>query len=494
MKKMKIQIVGGGTAGWMVAAAFSKLLDSKRFEISLIESDKIGTVGVGEATIPSIRHFNRLLEIDEIDFMKNTSATFKLGIQFENWGKVGDSYIHPFGDFRYSLSGLPVGIHHYWSYAKQKGFKSELGAISLPVQMCQQFKFELPSTDKRQLHSTYNYAYHFNATAYAAYLRKFAEARGVLRKEGVIHHVNTDGDKIIFLQSDSEIIEADFFIDASGFQSLLLGKALNVDFEDWSKYLICDSAVAAPSTNNSFPPYTRAIANESGWQWSIPLQNRAGNGLVYSSEFMKKSTAEDNLVKSLGDRILRDPIHIKFKAGKRVKAWKGNCVAIGLSGGFLEPLESTSIYLIQESVLKLIDFLKFNNTCDTSIKTYNALIDKEYERIKDFIILHYHLTKRDDSDFWRYCKNMDVPESLKYKIELFKEAGIIESYKYGLFQVPSWLSVLVGQGLIPEGIDRRVHMFPPEFIMHQLDTLISEISKSVSTMHTQEQFLKWYLN
>lgn len=489
MKKLSVAIVGGGTAGWMTAAAFSKLLPKDFFNITLIESEQIGTVGVGEATIPSIRHFNRLLDIDEIEFIKATSATFKLGIQFENWGAIGDNYIHPFGDYRYSLNGLPVGIHHFLRYAEQHGYHNHLESLSLPVQMCRQDKFDFPGADRQDLRSTFNYAYHLDATAYAAYLRLYAEARGVKRKEGMIRRVLSEHEAITALEMDNEVITADLYIDASGFSSLLLGKTLNIAFDDWSRYLICDSAVAVPSENNHYHPYTRAIAQPSGWQWRIPLQHRAGNGLVYSSGFMEKAAAEDLLLKNIAGKPLKDPIHLKFKAGKRVKAWHNNCVAVGLSGGFLEPLESTSIYLIQESILKLIDFLKNKNTCQVSIDTYNKLMDIEYERVKDFIILHYVLTKRDDSEFWNYCRNMEMPDSLAYKIELFSQAGIIENYKYGIFQIPSWLSVFVGQGLKPQYPDVRVEGFNPKFVAEQLKLLSGNVANIVKQMKTQKSFI-----
>lgn len=493
MKKISIVIVGGGTAGWMAAAAFSKLLPKAWFDLTLIESEKIGTVGVGEATIPSIRYFNRLLDIDESEFMKCTSATFKLGIQFENWGALGDNYIHPFGDYRYSLNGMPVGIHHFWMHAKKGGYTEVFESLSLPVQMCRQNKFELPQTDRRDLRSTFNYAYHIDASAYARFLRTYAETNGVVRKEGVIQQVLTEQDAITGLVVEGTTIAADLYIDASGFGSLLMGKALNIEFEDWSRYLICDSAVAIPAENQHSSPYTRAVARSAGWQWCIPLQHRSGNGLVYSSDFMTKTSAEEFLTKNLPGAPLRDPIHLKFKAGKRIKAWHNNCVAIGLSGGFLEPLESTSIYLIQESILKLIDFLKNQNLCQIAINTYNKLIDLEYDRIRDFIILHYVLTKRDDSEFWRYCKNMDIPDSLAYKLDLFEECGLIENYNHGLFQIPSWLSVFIGQGLQPRYSDIRVNGANPEYIAEQLVLLASNVSGLAREMETHKHFIERYL-
>lgn len=477
----------------MTAAAFSKLLPKDFFHITLIESEKIGTVGVGEATIPSIRYFNRLLEIDEWEFIRSTSATFKLGIQFENWGALGDNYIHPFGDYRYSLLGLPVGIHHFLQCAKRFGYSGTLESLSLPVQMCRRNKFALPSNDRRELRSTYNYAYHMDASAYAGLLRQYAESKGVVRREGLIQQVITEQDAVAGLMVDNQVMTADLYIDASGFKSLLLGSALGVEFDDWSRYLMCDSAVAVPSTNTSFSPYTRAIARSAGWQWQIPLQHRAGNGIVYSSAFMEKAEAEKILTENLPGDCLKDPLHIQFKAGKRVKAWKNNCIAVGLSGGFLEPLESTSIYLIQEAVLKLIDFLKNQNICQTSINTYNKLMDIEYERVRDFIILHYALTKRTDSEFWNYCRTMDIPDSLSYKMELFSESGLIENHKYGLFQTPSWLSVFIGQGLFPNSHDVRVEAFDPQFISEQLSLLARNVSDLAGSVQTQKEFIDRYL-
>lgn len=492
-----VVILGGGTAGWMTAAAFSKLVKNDYCKVTLIESETIGTVGVGEATIPLIRYFNNYLGINEVDFMRATSATFKLGIEFKDWGKIGDSYIHPFGDYRYGFGGSSIGFHHYWLKAREQGLSKPIEQYSLPIAMCRAQKFILPSEDKSSLRSTYNYAYHIDASAYATFLRAYSEGNGVERIEGIASEIKQDPDTgfIEAIVVNHATISADLFIDCSGFRSVLLEKTLDVEFEDWSVYLPCDSAVAGPTSSvGQARPYTVATARPTGWQWQIPLQHRDGNGLVYCSQFMDKNSAEDYLINHLSSQLLRDPLHLKFKAGKRRECWVKNCVAIGLAAGFLEPLESTSIYLIQEGILRLLDFFPDADFAEGNRVAYNDLMNNEYERVKDFLILHYHATARDDSEFWRYCKNMPIPDSLHEKIELFRRAGFIANYRHGLFQIPSWLSVYLGQGVIPEAYDPRIQPIDGNEIRQEIEKLEAVLNHQVASMQDHQEFLKKLLS
>jgi len=485
----QVVIVGGGTAGWMAAAAFSRLITSHYCQVTLIESDQIASVGVGEATLPHIRSFNDSLGISETDFIRETSATFKLGIDFQNWGREGDSYIHPFGDYRYRIKGYPVDFHHYWLRAKELGLTQAIEAFSLPVSMCRHGKFAFPLAEKKDLSSTYNYAYHIDATAYAKFLRKYSENKGIKRIEGkvITTQICQKSGNITSLTLDNgrEII-GDLFIDCSGFRSLLLGGALNVPFDDWSKWLICDRAVAIQTSHVQAQPlpYTQSIARAYGWQWKIPLQHRSGNGLVYCSKYLSSQDAQECLLSNVNGEPLTEPKHLSFKAGKRDKSWEKNCVAIGLAAGFLEPLESSSIYLIQEGIQRLLDFLPTGEISATRRNTYNEIMDNEYEKVRDFLILHYHATNRADTDFWRYCRNMDIPDSLSKKIALFKESGLIASYNSGLFQIPSWLSVYLGQGIIPKSYDARVAHLCADELLAELASLHGMVQRQVMTMPT----------
>lgn len=495
MKNNRIQqvvILGGGTAGWMAAAAFARLVKSNYCQVSLIESENIGTVGVGEATIPLIRHFNNFLGIDEQEFIRATSATFKLGIEFNNWGQIGDSYIHPFGDYRYDLDQQGIGFHHYWLKAQAAGLHLPIEKYSLPVAMCRAQKFQFPVEERSSIHSTYNYAYHLDASAYAAFLRRRAEQQGVKRIEGVVSQVvqNSSTGFIEALKVNEQLITGDLFIDCSGFRSLLLGGALKSPFENWAHWLPCDRAVAVPTESTRAPlPYTKATAKSCGWQWQIPLQHRDGNGLVYCSQYLDKNTAEDQLCTNLNGRMLKDPLHLQFTAGKRRECWSHNCVAIGLAAGFLEPLESSSIYLIQEGIMRLLDYWPDQNFAPATRSGYNAVMNNEYERIKDFLILHYHATRRDDSDFWRYCKNMAIPDSLQHKMELFRSTGVISRYRQGLFQIPSWLTVYLGQGIVPACYDPRIARIDPAYFAQELRQLEQIIQQQVAAMPSHAQRL-----
>lgn len=455
---LKVVVVGGGTAGWMTAAALAKLLP-RSCNVHLVESEEIGIVGVGEATLPHIRGFNDRLGINEAEFMARTRATFKLGIEFQDWARIGDSYIHPFGTFGRGLS--EIGFHQYWLRMRQDGRPVEdLENYSLACTMARLGKFALPTTDPRELSSTFNYAYQFDATLFAPFLRSIAEGLGARRTEGRIVDVELDGesgDIHAVKLANGERIEGDLFIDCSGFVALLIGKALNEPFQDWSKWLPCDRAVAMPCrTETAVTPYTSAIAMDSGWRWRIPLQHRTGNGYVHSSAFISEQVAMDALVGAVEGERLADPRVLRFKAGRRERSWVKNCIAIGLSGGFLEPLESTSIYLIQAAITALVELFPEKAIAPSDRDEFNRIVDLEYDRVRDFLILHYHATERADTPFWDYVRTMDIPDSLAEKMELFRRRGRVVKYREGVFLEASWIAVYLGQRVIPEGRDMRV--------------------------------------
>jgi tryptophan halogenase len=435
----------------MTAAALARLVKTPRISVQLIESAEIGTVGVGESTLPHIRAFNERLGIDEAEFMKATRATFKLGIQFEDWGRIGDRYIHPFGD--YGMPGGEAPFHHYWLKASAEADVGPLDDYSLPVVAARQGRFAPPSDDARSLMSTYGYAYQLDASLYARFLRRVSEAGGVERLEGRIVGTRRDGESGLLTAVEMEggaIVEGDLFIDCSGFRGLLIEQVLQAGFHDWSHWLPCDRAVAMPcATDQATVPYTRATALEAGWQFRIPLQHRVGNGYVYCSAFLDQDAATDRLHGLLEGAALNAPNHLRFTAGQRRRTWSGNCVAIGLSGGFIEPLESTSIYLIQQGITQLIALWPDRDFAPKAVDEYNRWMDLEFERIRDFIILHYCATKRDDSELWNHVRTMPLPDSLSAKLELWREGGVVQEYRDGLFLHPSWVAVYLGQGVRP---------------------------------------------
>jgi tryptophan 7-halogenase len=456
---LQVVIVGGGTAGWMTAAALTKILP-RRCNVHLVESEEIGIVGVGEATLPHIRGFNERLGIDEAEFMSRTRATFKLGIEFQDWGRTGDRYIHPFGTFGRAQG--EVGFHQYWLRMLHEGRQVEdLEHYSLACMIARLGRFSLPSNDPNQITSTFNYAYQFDATLFAPFLRQLAEAAGTKRTEGRIVDSEIDGesgDIRAVVLANGERIAGDLFIDCSGFASLLIGKALNESFEDWSKWLPCDRAIAMPcKTETALAPYTSAIAMDAGWRWRIPLQHRTGNGYVHASAFIDEQTAIDALVGAVeGERIV-DPRVLRFRAGRRHRSWIRNCVAVGLSSGFLEPLESTSIYLIQAAITALIELFPEREITPSDRDEFNRLIDLEYDRIRDFLILHYHATERSDTPFWDYVRTMEIPDTLAEKLELFRRRGRVVKYREGVFLEASWIAVYLGQRVTPLGHDMRVN-------------------------------------
>jgi tryptophan 7-halogenase len=450
-----IIIVGGGSAGWMTAAALSNNL-REGCEITLIESEDIGTVGVGEATIPPIRLFNQTLGIDEKDFMQATQGSFKLGIEFVDWAKRGHRYFHPFGPHGRPFDVIPP--HQYWLRARADGDTSSLDDHSMAWNIAKEGRFGPPSPDQRSVMSTFGYAYHFDAGLYAQYLRRYSEDRGVTRIEGKIGGVTQhpeSGHVASVTLDDGRTFEADFFVDCSGFRGLLIEGALKAGYDDWSHWLPCDSAVAAPcaSVPGGLTPYTRSTAREAGWQWRIPLQHRTGNGYVYCSNFISHDDAAKTLMANLDGTALGDPRPLRFQTGRRKTYWTKNVVAIGLSSGFLEPLESTSIHLIQAGISKLLALFPDRDFDQQVIDEFNRIAITEVERIRDFIILHYKLTTRDDAELWRYCAAMDIPDTLQLKIDHFRKYGRLVAREMDLFAPESWLSVHIGQLNFPEATD-----------------------------------------
>lgn len=448
----RVVIVGGGTAGWMCASALARLLPNS-CPVTLVESEQIGTVGVGEATIPHIRYFNQLLGIRERDFLKETGATYKLAIEFVGWGSEHSRYMHPFSSLGPEMGG--VDFHHHW-LAHQSQLPA-LDCFSLAAQLARSHRMAAPPARSE---FGYGYAYHLDATRYAAFLRRYAEARGVTRREGKVERVITserDG-RIESVQLQSgESISGDLFIDCSGFRSLLLGQTLGVPFDSWKRWLPCDRAVAMASEPLDDPPtFTRATATATGWRWRIPLQHRTGNGQIYASDRLSDDDACRQLGQALNSDPMSDPNIIRFEAGCRSRSWEKNCVAVGLSSGFLEPLESTSIYLIQMAIVKLAEYFPADDDMALNRDAFNRWMGLEYERVRDFLILHYHLNRRADSEFWRDCAAMAVPDSLRDKMALFRESATVAFYTQGLFAQPSWAAVYLGQGMVPEAVDPRV--------------------------------------
>jgi len=492
--KTRVVVVGGGTAGWMTAAALGALL-AERCTVDLVESQEIGIVGVGEATLPHIRGFNERLGIDEADFMAATKATFKLGIDFENWGRIGDRYIHPFGTFGRGQG--QVDFHQYWLRLRQEGAAiRELEQYSMACMMARLGKFDLPSKNPDDIASTFNYAYQFDATLYAPYLRALAERLGCRRTEGRIVDVELNGesgDIEAVVLTDGKRISGDLFIDCSGFVSLLIGKALEEPFEDWSKWLPCDRAVAMPCrTKNALTPYTGVIAMNAGWRWRIPLQHRTGNGYVHASAFISEKDATAALVGAVEGEAIAEPRVLRFRAGRRTRSWVRNCVAVGLASGFLEPLESTSIYLIQAAITALVELFPEQPIADSDRDEFNRVIDLEYDRIRDFLILHYHATERSDSPFWDYVRTMEIPDSLAEKLELFRRRGRVVKYREGVFLEASWIAVYLGQRVIPLGHDLRADMPAPDALARGMETLHGEIRTVAERMPNHAAMLARY--
>jgi tryptophan halogenase len=490
----KITIVGGGSAGWMTAAGLANMLPAGDVEITLIESEQIGTVGVGEATIPNITFFNRMLGIDEREFIKATDATFKLGIEFVDWGQLGDTYFHPFGGHGVDMNG--IDFHQYWLHSLNAGNPSPIEDYSLCAVAAKHNKFTLPDQNPQSILSNLSYAYHFDATAYAKFLRNYAEKRGVKRVEGKITKVNQhqpSGDIASVELADGSVIDGDFFFDCSGFRSLLLGQTLEVGFRDWRHWLPCNTAqtVATEQTASTLP-YTRSTAKESGWQWRIPTQNRVGNGHIYCDEYTSSDDAQKILLAGLDGKPISDIRTIKFKTGCHEVFWQNNCIGIGLSAGFLEPLESTSIFLIQQGISRFIALYPNGDLPDIVRDEYNRLMTREFEQVRDFIILHYKATQRDDSSFWRYVRDMPIPDSLTHKMALFKQAGRIFRDDNELFTRASWVAVMLGQNLYPKTHEPILANIPMEQIQRSLASMKNAMTQAATQLPEHAAFINKY--
>ena len=490
-QKVDVVIVGGGTSGWMAAAALAGMLPPALRSIRLVESDEIGTVGVGEATLPHVRSFFQGLGLDEADFIAQTEATIKLGIEFVGWGKAGNSYIHPFGGYGEAIAGAE--FQHAWTRAFRAGLTDALEPYSYSVQLARAGRFDLPSRERTDIAASYDYAYQFDATLYGRYLRRYAEGRGVRRTEGRVVDVQLDaasGNISEIRLASGEAIRGDLFIDCSGFRALLIGEALETGWEDWSHLLPCDRAFAVPCDNvGPLMPYTRATARKAGWQWQIPLQHRTGNGYVFSSAFTSEDEAAATLLANLPGKAQADPRLLRFSAGRRSHSWTKNCIAVGLASGFLEPLESTSLYLAQIAVTTLMDLWP-GKTIDPRLSyEFNRRVDREYDRVRDFLVLHYHANSRDDAELWRHVAHMQVPDSLRESLELFTETSHIVRYVDGLFAPESWLAVYVGQDVVPQGYSRMVDGIPADALSARLAGLRQRIDASVSERPTHEAFL-----
>ena len=485
-----IVIVGGGSAGWMTAAALSHAIGGA-CAITLIESEDIGTVGVGEATIPPIRHFNQRLGIDEATFVRETQGSYKLGIEFVDWGRKGHSYFHPFGQYGAEFDQVPF-YHHWMREALEGRTDGPIDDFSMCWAMAKAGKFAHPSPDRRLIQSTFDYAYHFDAGLYAAFLRRFAEARGVTRVEGKVVDVALRGEDGLIdavTLDDGTRIAGEFFIDCSGFRGLLIEEALHAGYDNWQHWLPCDRAVAVPCERGEFTPYTRSTAREAGWQWRIPLQHRTGNGYVHCSQFISEDEAATTLLANLDGKALADPRPLRFVTGKRRKFWEKNCVAIGLSAGFMEPLESTSLHLIQYGILRLIALLPDAAMSPLLAREYNAQTSREYELIRDFLILHYKAMERQDSELWRYTSAMPIPDSLQYKIDHFRKHGTLVADGQELFANPSWIAVYLGQGIVPERAPPLAHMRPGVPVAERLRQIRQAMAEAVAAMPSHGDFI-----
>jgi len=488
----KIVIVGGGTAGWMAAASLSAILRKDNCEIVLVESNEIGTVGVGEATFPTIMLFNRMLNLDEDDFIRKAQATFKLGIQFVNWKHIGHSYFHPFGQYGGDFGVVP--FHQHWLKLRALGEAPNLDDYALAASAARNGRFDRPAPQTAPpVFSTFSYAYQLDATLYAKYLRGYAEQRGVKRIEGKIVDVRlrgTDGFIESLLLESGVSIEGELYLDCSGFRGLLIEQSLKTGFEDWRHWLPCDRAVAVPCESvPAMTPFTRATAREAGWQWRIPLQHRIGNGYVYSSDAISDDEAAAKLMANLDGKPRAEPRLLRITTGRRKKAWNKNCVALGLAGGFIEPLESTSIHLIQTGITKLLTTFPDRTFDPLTIDEYNRKVALEYERVRDFIILHYHATEREDTPFWSYCKHMSVPETLQRRMDIFRGYGRLALDADDLFKAASWLAVMIGQGVEPQRYDPLTDTFDLDAMRSVMANMRDVIRRTVQSMPTHEAYI-----
>ncbi len=483
----RVVVAGGGTAGWITAVALARQL-GRLVEVTLVESEEIGTIGVGESTIPTARAFHDLLRIDQRAFMQASQASFKLGISFENWARDGDRYIHSFGAA--PLRTWVAEFQHFWLEARARGEAAEIGAYYPEHEAARLHRFTLDGEPPL------NFAYHLDAGLYARFLRRIAEADGVTRREGKIADVELDGesgDIAALTMEGGERIEGDLFVDCTGFRALLIERSLEAGYEDWSPWLPTNAAWAVPSASvGDAHPYTRAIAHPEGWRWRIPLQHRMGNGLVFSTAHTEPEAALDQFRAAVEGELLRDPFLVRFRTGRRRQAWVRNCVAIGLSSGFVEPLESTAIHLIQSAVTRLIQLFPFGPDPAAQRARYNALAQDEIEQVRDFVVLHYHLTERDDSELWRYVREMDVPHTLRERIDSFAEGAHAWQAAGEVFRVDSWVQVMLGQRVEPRQWHRTGELMSEGRLRQALAEVAQRVAGQVQAMPAHQQFLDAY--
>ena len=484
-------IVGGGAAGWMTAAALSRVVQPQDVSLTLVESEEIGIIGVGEATIPDMLQFNLFLGIAEDELMRATQATFKLGIEFVDWSKKGSRYFHPFGFHGVDIDGLD--FHQYWLRCRANGHAHSLGDYCLTEIVARKNKFGFPDTRVPGAPASYlRYAYHFDAALYAQFLRRLAESRGVRRVEGKVREVLREpesGDLTGVVLESGESVTGDFFIDCTGFRSLLLDKTLGVPWVDWRRWLPCDAALAVACEHDGPPPpYTRSTAKTAGWQWKIPTQRRTGNGHIYCSEFMSEDEATTSLMDDLDGKPMGTPRLIRFATGHREKFWEKNCVAIGLSAGFLEPLESTSLYLIRQGISRFIALFPDASQPPVFRDEYNRWMRKDFEQVRDLLVFHYFANGRDEP-FWRHCRRIDIPETLRRRLDLFSEGGRFLRYEGELFPSASWVAVMLGQGVVPRAVDPLVATRPVADIEAKLGLLRQAMNEFADTLPSHEAAL-----
>ena len=486
----RIVVVGGGTAGWMAAAALARFIAPSGKRVVVVESEAIGIVGVGEGTIPPILEFNHQLGIDEAEFLRETHASYKLGIDFVGWTHEDDRYFHQFGQIGRPLNGVP--FYQLWLKNRENPAVGPLRDYSVSAVAAAQDRFGHPASDPAEPLSQLAYAFHFDAAAYGRFLRKYAEQRGAERIEGRIVEVEQDAETgfVTGLRLDDERrVRGDLFIDCSGFRSLLLGQALGVPFEDWSHWLPCDRAIAVPSERTDpLLPYTRSTAHPAGWQWRIPLQHRTGNGHVYSSAHISDDEAERILLETLDGKPIAEPNRLRFTAGRRSKSWEKNVVAMGLSAGFLEPLESTSIHLVQHGIQKLLSLFPSAGINPVERDEYNRHMINGYEPVRDFIILHYHATER-TGPFWDHVRQMQIPDTLQHKIDLFRQNGRVFRYNEELFDIPSWVAVMLGQRIIPENHDPLVDAMPNREVLQAMAELSQSYEQAARRLPLASEFI-----
>ncbi len=489
----RIVIVGGGTAGWMSAALLAKALGTVNYDITLVESAEIGTVGVGEATIPPILAFNDLLGLNEDEFIRETQATFKLGIDFVDWKRPGTRYFHPFGYYGSDMDG--ISFHDFWLRFAAMGGSPDFGRYNAETVAAMEDRFSRAAGTGRL-----NYAFQFDAGLYAAYLRRFSEKRGVVRQEGKVVRVDQDpqsGFVTALGMENGSTVAGDLFLDCSGFRGLLIEQTLKAGYDDWSHWLPCDRAAAVPCEHGQLPsgerapitPYTRVTAREAGWQWRIPLQHRIGNGYVFCSKFIGEDEACEKLLTRLDGKALKDPKVLRFTAGHRKSMWVKNVVALGLASGFLEPLESTSIHLSQLGISRLLSMMPKSGINPAVVAEYNRLMTFDYNNVKDFLIAHYKVTERDDTPFWRHCRDMDIPDSLKARLEIFREQGRAGVQQTEMFKESSWFAVLLGQGLWPKDYNPVADAITPDDLKQRLARMRTQVQDITRNLPTHDAFI-----